>query len=141
MSIFNDIKTGLNQALAYEKKNDSSLTCEIDPTIKQHFMNPMNMGKLKKYTNSSKFKSGFCGDTIEIYARIEHNIVKELKYQVFGCYALISGASIISDWAINKTITEVKNITLDKALDIMNHKIDKSKYNCIDVVVNALRNL
>ena len=113
----------------------------MNDLLKYHFINPQNKGKIKKPTNSSKCVSGFCGDRIEITANVEDNIVVELKYHAFGCYAILTAASILSEWAIGKTLDEVKSITLDMALDMMGNNLEDGKENCVMVAITALHDL
>lgn len=112
----------------------------MNDLLKYHFINPQNKGKIKKPTNSSKCVSGFCGDRIEITANVENGVIVELKYNAFGCYAILTAASILSEWALNKTLEEVRAITLDTALKMMG-QLEEGKENCVMVAVTALRDL
>jgi NifU-like protein involved in Fe-S cluster formation len=109
--------------------------------MKEHFTNPKNMGKVKNATNKSKYKSGFCGDTVEVSANIVNGVITELKYNVFGCYAVISTASILSEWAKQKTIDEVHNITYDEVLLMLGGEIDPEKVNCVKTAITAFHKL
>ena len=113
----------------------------MNELLKYHFINPQNKGKIKKPTNTSKCISGFCGDRIEITATVENNIVVDLKYKAFGCYAILTAASILSEWAIGKTLTDVKDVTLQTALSLMGNDLDEEKENCVLVAVTAFRDL
>ena len=113
----------------------------MNDLLKYHFINPQNKGKIKKPTNSSRNVSGFCGDRIEITANVDQGIVTELKYKAFGCYAILTAASLISEWAIGKTLDEVKNINLTMALELMGGDLEEEKHNCVLVAVEAYRSL
>jgi nitrogen fixation NifU-like protein len=113
----------------------------MNDLLKYHFINPQNKGKVKKPTNSSKNVSGFCGDRIEITAMVEDGIVVDLKYKAFGCYAILTAASILSEWAIGKPLAEVKDITLRQTLELMGGDLDEEKENCVFVAVEAYRSL
>lgn len=110
--------------------------------MKQHFMDPKNMGKIKKPTHQSKCKSGFCGDTIELYAEVDPSgIVTNIKYNVFGCYAVIATASVLSEWAKGKTLAEIKSIDYDTIKDLIGGDPDPEKENCIRVAMKAFQEL
>lgn len=113
----------------------------MNDLMKKHFVNPQNMGKIKKATHMLKHKSGFCGDTIELYALIENNVVVDVKYNVFGCYAAITAASIISEWAIGKPVTELETLSLDDVLTMMGGDVEPEKFNCVSVAVYTFNNI
>lgn len=113
----------------------------MNDLLKKHFTNPQNMGKIKKPTHSIKHKSGFCGDTIELFVMVEDGIVTNVKYNVFGCYAAITSASIVSEWAIGKTVDEVESLTLDNVLEMMGGDVEQEKHNCVNVTVHAFTNI
>ena len=114
----------------------------MNEIIRQHFTNPQNMGKLKHATHISKCKSGFCGDTIELFAIVDHHgIVLDVKYNVFGCYAIIAAASALSEWAKGKSIHTINTISSETALQLLGNEIDPEKENCINVATKAFQNL
>ena len=56
----------------------------MNDLMKKHFANPKNMGKIKKPTHFVKYKSGFCGDTIELYVLVENgSLQQEIERELF----------------------------------------------------------
>jgi len=85
-------------------------------TVKKHFLNPHNMGEMKKADAVGKLGNPKCGDVFWIYLRINKNkkgeeIIKDIKFQTMGCAAAISTSSMITDLAKGKTLTEAMRIT------------------------------
>lgn len=114
----------------------------MNKLFKKHFMSPQNMGKIKKPSLQSKCKSGFCGDTIELFVVIdENNIIKDVKYNVFGCYAIIAAASILSEWSLGKPLDLVKNIDMRTIETIIGGRCDEGKENCVMVAIKAFQSL
>lgn len=113
----------------------------MNNTMKKHFINPQNMGQIKKPTHTSKKKSGFCGDTVEVYAVINDGKIESLKYNVFGCYAVIAASSIISEWAQNKTLDELKALTFDDTLVILGGELEEGKDTCVKTALEAFTSL
>lgn len=109
--------------------------------IKSHFIHPQNLGKIKKPTHTSKFKSGFCGDMVEVYAVIENDKIIDIKYNVFGCYAVIATSSVLSEWAKNKSLEDVRNITYEETLNLLGGDIDPEKEQCVKTAMNAFKSL
>lgn len=114
----------------------------MNDLFKKHFMAPQNMGKIKNPSLQSKCKSGFCGDTIELFAVVDsNNIVQDMKYNVFGCYAVIAAASILSEWSIGKRLSEIKNVDMQILEELIGGVCDEGKENCVMVAINAFRSL
>lgn len=114
----------------------------MNDTLKKHFMNPVNMGKIKNPTHCSKCKSGFCGDTIELYAIVDNTgIVTDVRYNVFGCYAVIATASILSEWAIGKPLDIVRQVEYGTLVELIGERPEEEKENCINVAVKAFADL
>lgn len=114
----------------------------MNELFKTHFLNPHNMGKIKKATHYSHCASGFCGDTIDFFAVVDDdNNIIDLKYNAFGCYALIASASILSQWAIGKNVDLVKSTDAETLYNILGNEVDDDKINCVEVVITALKNL
>jgi nitrogen fixation NifU-like protein len=112
----------------------------MNDLMKKHFLKPMNLKKPKFYTHTLKNKSGFCGDTIELYVNVKDSIVTDIGYNVFGCYAIIAAASILSEWAMGKSTSEVSTLSFEKALNIIG-EVESEKHNCVNVVVTAFQQI
>jgi nitrogen fixation NifU-like protein len=85
-----------------------------------HFKNPHNYGRIKNPDGLGKVGNPICGDVMWLYIKVKKDkgkeIIKDIKFETFGCVAAISTSSVITDLAKGKT--------LEEAL-----KIDKSKVN------------
>lgn len=113
----------------------------VNDIVKAHFINPKNIGRIKKPTNTNKYKSGFCGDTVEVYAIVENNIVQEIKYNVFGCHAVIAASSVISEWAKDKSIDELRNLKYETVISMLGGEIEEEKINCVKTAITAFANI
>jgi len=84
--------------------------------VKKHFLNPHNMGAMKKADGVGKLGNPVCGDVFWLYISVGKNkkgeeIIKDIKFQTMGCAAAISTSSMITDLAKGKTLTEAMKIT------------------------------
>lgn len=112
----------------------------MNDIVRTHFVNPKNLGRIKKPTHTNKYKSGFCGDTVEVYAMVENDIIQDIKYNVFGCYAVIAASSVISEWAKNKTLDELRNLNYETVISMLG-EIEEEKVNCVKTAVVAFSNI
>ena len=108
----------------------------------EHFRNPHNYGKMKNPDGIGKVGNIICGDVMHLYIKVgknkkEEGVVKDIRFETFGCAAAIATSSVITDL--------VKGKTLKKALEIEKDKIIKSlgtlppiKVHCSVLAVDAL---
>ena len=68
-----------------------------------------------------------CGDIMKIYLKIEDGIVKDVKFETFGCGSAIASSSMATELIKGKPLEEVKELTnkaVTEALDgLPAHKI------------------
>ncbi len=91
--------------------------------VLKHFRNPHNYGKMKDPDGIGKVGNIVCGDVMWLYIKVAKNkngkeIIKDIKFQTFGCVAALATSSVITDLAKGKT--------LNQALKINNKKIIKA---------------
>ncbi|HOO55779.1 MAG TPA: iron-sulfur cluster assembly scaffold protein [bacterium] len=60
-----------------------------------HAQNPWNYGRMENATSYAKIK-GICGDSMEIWLRIEDNIVKEARFNTDGCLSTKACGSMMT---------------------------------------------
>lgn len=79
-----------------------------------------------------------CGDVMQLYIKIGKNeVIKDIRFETFGCVAAISTSSIITDLAKGKTIKEALKITKDSVVDSLGG-LPKIKFHCSVLAVDAL---
>lgn len=108
--------------------------------VLEHYKNPRNSGKLSNPTIVAKGVNRVCGDTIEVYALIENNILKDIKFEAFGCSICIASASMMSDHLKNKHIEDIKKITKDKILKVIGIPIlSASRLKCATLLIDTIK--
>jgi nitrogen fixation NifU-like protein len=112
------------------------------PKVMETFKNPHNYGKIKNADGIGKVGNIVCGDVMWLYIKVAKNakkqeIIKDIKFETFGCVAAISTSSTITDLAKGKTIE--KALKIEKA-DIIKKLggLPSVKYHCSVLAVDAL---
>ncbi len=108
----------------------------------EHFQKPHNYGKMKNPDGTGKVGNIVCGDVMHLYIRVEKNkrgeeIVKDIKFETFGCVAAISTSSVVTDLAKGKTLKEAMKIDSNKVVKSLGG-LPKIKYHCSLLAVDAL---
>jgi nitrogen fixation NifU-like protein len=113
------------------------------------FKKPHNYGSIKNADGIGTVGNIVCGDVMKLYIKIGEpfsakglvekgsEIIKDIKFETFGCVAAISTSSIITDLAKGKTIKEALEITKDKVVDSLGG-LPKIKFHCSVLAVDAL---
>jgi len=89
--------------------------------------NPRNYGAMERPDGYAKI-TGPCGDTVEIFLRIKHDRIEDIRYTTDGCmtsHAAVSAATVMSK---GKALRECININQSKILEHLGGLPDDSKH-------------
>lgn len=79
--------------------------------VMEHFMNPHNAGVMENPDGYGKVGNASCGDIMEIFLRIENDIITDVKFRTFGCASAIASSSVSTDMVLGKHIDEALKLT------------------------------
>ena len=97
--------------------------------VMDHFQNPRNVGKIDDAPNVGigEVGSAKCGDIMKMYLQIEDGVVKDCKFNTFGCGSAIATSSMATELIKGKPLEEaleLSNKAVVEALDgLPTHKI------------------
>ena len=88
--------------------------------VMDHFLNPRNVGQIEDASGVGEVGNAKCGDIMKIFLDIEDEIIKDVKFQTFGCGSAIASSSMATEMVKGKSIHEalaVTNKAVAEALD------------------------
>jgi len=106
--------------------------------VMELFKNPKNMGKIEDPNVVAKVENLFCGDMIELYIKVENDIIIDIKFRTFGCAAAIATSSMITEMVIGKTLDEAMKITGQDVVKELGG-LPPIKIYCSNLVTDALQ--
>lgn len=91
---------------------------EYTEKVKEHFLNPHNVGEVENPDGEAEVGSLACGDALKLTFKLDENKrIKEAKFKTFGCASAIASSSALTDI--------IKGMTLEEALKVSNQDIAK----------------
>ena len=87
--------------------------------VMQHFMNPQNVGVIENPDGYGKVGNPSCGDIMEIFIKVDNNVITDVKFRTFGCASAIASSSISTDMIIGKTVDEALQVTNKAVVDAL----------------------
>jgi nitrogen fixation NifU-like protein len=103
-----------------------------------HFRNPRNMGEMENPDGVGKVGNPVCGDMMELYIKVENDVITDVKFMTFGCGAAIATSSMVTELVKGKTLDEalkISNATVAEALD----GLPPVKMHCSVLAEDALK--
>ena len=80
---------------------------------------------------------GTCGDTMKIFLKIDHDKIKDIRYQVLGCPGAISAAMASVDLVKGKNLEYARNIDDGDVFNQLEN-VPAKKHHCIQLAVKTL---
>ena len=107
--------------------------------LMDHFMNPRNVGVMENPDGYARVGSPSCGDMMEIFLKIESEVIIDAKFRTFGCASAIASSSVTTEMILDKTIEEALQLT-NKSIAKNLDGLPASKLHCsvlAEEVINA----
>ena len=79
--------------------------------VMDHFRNPRNVGVLEDANGVGTVGNAKCGDIMKMYLKIEDDIVKDVKFETFGCGSAIATSSMATELIKGKPVEEARQLT------------------------------
>jgi nitrogen fixation NifU-like protein len=105
--------------------------------VMEHFMNPRNVGVIKNPDGYGKVGNPVCGDLMEMYIKVENDIIKDIKFKTFGCGSAIATSSMVTELAIGKHVDEALKITRNNVATELDG-LPPQKMHCSNLAADAL---
>ena len=106
--------------------------------VMDHFMNPRNVGTMENPDGYGKVGNPSCGDIMEIFLKIDNDIITDVKFRTFGCASAIATSSVSTEMVLGKNIHEALEITNKVVAEALGG-LPATKMHCSVLAEEALK--
>ena len=107
--------------------------------ILDHFRHPRNYGDLPDANARAKDSNVLCGDVIEIQLRIKVNRIDEARFRGEGCAISIATASMLTEFAKGKSISEIKKLGKEELIKLLGADPGPGRIECALLGLEVLK--
>lgn len=103
---------------------------EYTDKVKEHFLNPKNVGEIEDADGVGEVGSLACGDALTLYIKVsEDKKIVDAKFKTFGCASAIASSSALTEIVKGLTIEEASKITNEDIAEFLG-ELPKEKMHC-----------
>ena len=107
-------------------------------TVMDHFMHPRNVGEIANPSGVGEVGNAKCGDIMKMYLDIENNVIKDMKFETFGCGSAIASSSMATEMIKGKTVEEALAISNKDVVDALGG-LPAHKLHCSVLAEEAIK--
>ena len=108
--------------------------------ILDHYENPRHKGVIENPTLDAQRINPGCGDVVHITAHVdEQGRITEIAFDGQGCTISQAAASLFTDLALGRLLTEIFETGRDELVRTMGEKMVIQRINCVTLALEALR--
>ena len=105
--------------------------------VVEEALNPKNVGMIEDPDGASRI-TGPCGDTMEIYLKIEDERIIEARFLTDGCGPTIACGSVLTELIRGKTVEDASRLNDEEILSVLGD-LPEEHLHCPVLAVNTLK--
>ena len=106
--------------------------------VMDHFRHPRNVGVIEDANGIGEVGNAKCGDIMKMYLKIEEGVIRDVKFETFGCGSAIASSSMATELIKGKPVSEALELT-NKAVAEALDGLPAHKMHCSVLAEEAIQ--
>ena len=106
--------------------------------VMDHFLHPRNVGVIEDANAVGEVGNAKCGDIMKMYLKIEDDIIRDVKFETFGCGSAIASSSMATEMIKGKPLSEAMQLTNQAVTEALDG-LPAHKLHCSVLAEEAIR--
>jgi nitrogen fixation protein NifU and related proteins len=121
------------------KATRTRLSSELSDAFLCHGLTPSNLGMLPQPDGFAQPKAdGTCHDTIELYLRVQDDIISDARYMTEGCLHTVACGSALTALVKGKSVQQAYQLEAQDIADELGG-LDEPHWHCAELALKTLR--
>ncbi len=101
------------------------------------FSNPAHVGEIENPSGVGTVGNASCGDIMQVFLKIENDVITDAKFKTFGCAAAIASSDTACGMIIGKTVEEALKVKNSDVVEIL-EGLPPQKIHCSVLAEEAI---
>ena len=108
--------------------------------ILDHYKHPHNFGEMKHAHVHHHEHNPLCGDTIDMYLKINNGKIESVSFTGKGCAISQASASMLTDAIKNRSMEHVEKMSKEEILEMLGITLSPIRLKCAMLSLDTVKN-
>ena len=137
MTDFNDKSDFDKMVETLQRKINEQEQMIFSQKVIEEYNHPKNIGKMA-HPDAAATLTGWCGDTMELYLKMEHGIITDITFMTDGCGATIACGSMLTSMVKGTSADEAKALTEEDLIAALDG-LPEENLHCAHLAIITLK--
>ena len=99
-------------------------------TILDHYRHPRNYGDLPNANAHARDANNLCGDVIEMQARVNAEMIDDVRFRGQGCAISMATASMLTEFSKGNSISQIRSLGNKELIKLLGTDPGPARIEC-----------
>ncbi|MBN2454903.1 iron-sulfur cluster assembly scaffold protein [Candidatus Woesearchaeota archaeon] len=106
--------------------------------IIEHFTKPKYVGEMDNADGVGQVGNPRCGDVMKIFIKVNNGVIKDIRFQTYGCIAAIAASDMVCELVKGKKLDDALKVTPQDVASQLGD-MPPIKFHCSILGMSALK--